>query len=217
MASLTPLRPVLIPAMPLLAIFDLANHQAAAITQNRLIYGTAIVGRDKAEFNRSKIAGLEAVQRDAAGFLGFNFAGSLIRRLYLRFVAPPDIRSGLIQVKAKPENGFKQFMWRFEPISRYDIINTSQLRERKQLTLQSLASAFGTESKAYQRTAALFEKMIKHHSAASFTALVTSILFLSVGIQLMNMYLTYIRKQHAMTHSAQPTALVAPPKFSNVV
>jgi hypothetical protein len=217
MASLTPLRPALFPAMPLLAMFDLANHQAAAITQNRLIYGTAIVGRDKAEFNRSKIAGLEAVQRDVAGFLGFNFAGSLIRRLYLRFVAPPDIRSGLIQVKAKPKNGLKQFMWRFEPISRYDIINTSQLRERKQLTLQSLARTFGTESKAYQRTEALFEKMIKHHSTASFSALVTSILFLSVGIQLMNMYLTYVRKQHAINHSAQPTPMAAPPKFSNAL
>jgi hypothetical protein len=215
MTSLIPTTSV-VTNMPLLAVFDFANHEASAIMQNRGIYASAVVARDKAEWNRSSIGGLEAVQRDTAGFLGFNFGNAFIRRLYLSHFAPKELRSGLMQVKATPKNTFAKFLHRFEPISRYHLITTQQLQERQKLTLHSLETAFGKTSAPYKRAAALFEKMIKHHSAASFTALASSILFLSVGIQLMNMYLTYVRKQHALHHPTHPMVRVTPPQLSNI-
>lgn len=117
--------------------FDFEQVGTSTLPQTRLIYSGIIASRILAASQRSWNEVREATLLNAMGWVFWFFTTPVVLRGFLKALAPE-----LLHRQPEPVQGtFAHTLWRFNPLKRYDVVNTSHLQARLHDGLKQLADA----------------------------------------------------------------------------
>jgi len=179
-----------------LKAFDFHNLGDTSLRQVQFIYGAVIASRIAS--SRSVNEAIETVTRDPLAWVSWFYAMPILQRQFLKYVAPKNLRDGLIAVKPKPV-GTGPMSWLkklnyMNPLMRYDIPTRGQIIDRKAQFLDKLVrQGSGEATEAYAKASKYFDGVLKWRNFSTGLAMGLTILILGVGIKYINIAVTRAR------------------------
>lgn len=204
---------------------DFREQGLSHVAQIQLVYAACILWRLTAANQRRKASPTqswnevrESLLRDSVGFTFWFFGTPTLQRLYLKLI-PKDYQKALIQTNPLNKQGAWQQLKQWNPISRYTIPTSEQIKDMKAQAISRMEEARLKKSdEAFQKIEAYYKTLMTHRNVASGIGLLSTIGLLGIGINYLNVYLTNRNIKQREMALFKPSFPEAPrlPKFQPI-
>ncbi|WP_373532898.1 hypothetical protein [Vampirovibrio sp.] len=180
-----------------LKYFDFRDVGLSHVAQIQLVYAACILWRLVAANQRRKASPTqswneirESLLRDSVGYAFWFFGTPTLQRLYLKMI-PKDYQKALIHTNQQHQPGPWQKIKQWNPISRYAVPTSEQVKDMKAQALARIEDAGIKKSdEAFLKVEDYYKKLMTHRNVATGIGLLSTIGLLGIGINYLNFYLT---------------------------
>lgn len=213
----------------LLNKFDFLEVGKTALRHSQLLYVCLILARDIAAIKRGSMNEVrEHTLRDILGASSWFYLTPMMYPVFLQLAIGKQYREALVN-NTPPVEGkglwatLRHWNQTWNPLFRWEIPTAEQLEERMKHSLTHLEKTMGgKKTTAYHEAETFFKDIIKRRRYASGLGVAFTVLFLGIGIPLINIFTTRrkVLEGDAMKHHQQLIApqnpfLVQPPVVSS--
>lgn len=183
--------------------FDFQQLASSAVKQVMLIYAFCIFSRWGAAATRSWNELRESMVMNGLGWTGWFYTTPMLLKFFMYHAVPKEkhgmpLRKLVVTKSTKPEgthfmDRLRRFNWRVNPLVRYEVFSPDQLAAVKERTLHQIKQSAGSsaeKTELIQKLDTQFGHALKWIRLSKGLGIVSTIAFLGVGINLLNIAMT---------------------------